>query len=373
MSTVAEILRSVSRRFEPANWLQPLDPRPVKAALALAVTEDISSDLLRVEYPEVPVREYLAALGEARESLREKARLNPMAEAVGRHIRNLEERALATAKREDEGFSRTTAILDGLPSPRLTESAWELLRETSPRCESPEHPWTAGEAAQALRSSLDAYSLAEWSVVVSDKMAARMSVNGPLKRVRVRADASFSLDELKRLLVHEVGGHVLRWVNSDAQELDVATLPLGRSIVTEEGLALWHEESFGLADQGVRRLYAARVVAVALAQSLGAVELMRTLGPLVGTSAATEIVLRVKRGLTNLQAPGGSTKDWSYLGGIEQMRALGARDPEGLMSLQGVKWGSQHLDLVKSLQADGRLRPPSVLPDDRLFPANLQT
>lgn len=367
MANLALSLQDLDRRYETSRWIQPLNGTSIRLALIWAADGKNSGTLPQPEYREVPYEGYVKGLASIQARMPDSSIDAGLASAVAKHLKDLKVRAQATGMHDDAHYSAVVADLDGLPEARLLELAESILKEAPLAETSAEVSQPAEYALAQLRAGMDAYDLDDWTVHVSDSLVARMSVNGPLKQLHIRADAVFTATEVQRLAVHEIGGHVLRWVNSGAQEEQLATVPLGRRIPTEEGLALFQEERFGLADERVKRIYAARVLGVHLAQSMGATELVRAVSEYVSPIDAAEIVLRAKRGLSDLESPGGSTKDWSYLGGITQMQELADQDPMGLELLFSVKWSAAHLPLAKELEAKGLLGRPRVLADRRLL------
>jgi hypothetical protein len=248
-------------------------------------------------------------------------------------------------------------MLDGTPPPDLVATAQDLLQTTAtPVSEAPAY-LDAPAAARLITQVLRNLDLPDWRVEVSDITAARMSVNGSLQRLRIRQGALFTPTEIRRLLVHEIGGHVLRWENSRRQPVPLAAIPFGCISPTEEGLALWLEEQAGVDSPELRRIYAARTVAVHLSQTQGVLSVARTLAPLVGVTQAAEIALRCKRGLTDPNAPGGWPKDWAYFGGAAMIRQLHDYDPGAVALLRGVKWSAEHLPACQALADEGLLEP----------------
>ncbi|MCY1235386.1 hypothetical protein D9M72_480010 [compost metagenome] len=214
-----------------------------------------------------------------------------------------------------------------------------------------------------MRTALGNYGLQEWTVDINESMAAKASVNGTRKRLRIRQGIVLSERAVDRLIVHEIGGHVLRWANAEIQPEPLAGLSIGTSTLTDEGLALWEETRAGLRDPAMDRLYAARAIAVDAAQSQGILDVARLVEPSVGLPAAAEIALRVKRGLRNPNAPGGLTKDWAYLGGLIKIGDLLGNGGGTLDILRVTKWSVDHLELAKSLRDKGLLTGPRFTAD----------
>src|SRR3569833_1576641 len=177
--------------------------------------------------------------------------------------------------------------------------------------------------------------------------------------------SALAVDELTRdrLLLHEVGTHVLRGVNAANQPCALAPLLLFGATATEEGLASWHEREWGLADGAVLRRYAARAEAVALAQRAGVVAVARALEPLIGRSEAVDIAIRAKRGVPDPSEPGGLTKDHAYLTGTAAVTRTLAAEPAMYKLLMATKWPAELLPVAVELRQSGQLNDKVKLPE----------
>lgn len=367
-----DLVRSIiehQRQYDIDGWIQPLHVQHHLQSIAEHLLQGSQE-----KYPEVfqyqprPIRPYLNGLAQLRSILDRVEGSDTLIMAVHAFLENLELRGWAVAA-GDEEYSAITADLDGRPSSALLANAKEVVSNTTNTPPTPDGEIGSTAAAALITKALQNYGLDkhQWRAEVSDTVTARMSVGGHHRRVRVRSSAVFTPQELARLLVHEVGGHVLRWANSSLQGEPFATLPLGRSVPTEEGLALLHEATFGLSDPATYRMYAARVIAVHTAQTEGILGVGRSILSIVGATKAAEIATRAKRGLRDPNNPGGSTKDWGYLGGMQMLEHLGRQRPDSCQLLQSVKWSADQLDIAVELADLGRLKKPTLIPNlDRL-------
>lgn len=361
---IVEFLQQLDRRYEPDRWYMPEAATDHRRQLRrLMETDQELPYPHQFTYPAAPVGQYLTDLRQADRLVDEvdDPRLRHLAHG---HLDRLRTKARALLLNRDQAFSDACRDLDGLPSEELVVDAEALLATPPP----PPDPRlvSADELAERVHRALSAYGLDTWSVTLDPNMAANMSVNGTLRRLRIRADAQFSEPGARRLVVHEVGGHVLRWENSRRQPEPLAALPFGRTVATEEGMALIQEARADLIDPSILRIYAARVVAVHLAQHQGITSVARTIATHIGTEAAIDIAIRVKRGLANPEHPGGTTKDYSYLHGL---RVLSGIDTQTIDLLHSVKWSVDSIDLIEAMHSEGRLNPGPLIPDlARLIP-----
>ncbi|WP_353713668.1 tyrosine/phenylalanine carboxypeptidase domain-containing protein [Arthrobacter sp. K5] len=302
---------------------------------------------------------YLSALNEISEMVPVDLS-GSLRDALHEHLQTCRARGVALASANDDQYREMAVTMDGLPSHALIDEATSLLRRTPPPAEPSSATVTAEDLAQRFRTALANYDLPDWNVQVSLDMSSRASVNGPLKRMRIRADATFTACEANRLLVQEVGGHVLHWANASRQHQPLAFVALGSAVATEEGLALWAETKMQRLDTSALRTYAARVIAVDQAQTSGILTIAAGLQQHIGQPAAVDIAIRVKRGLSNPNNNGGLTNDCGYLGGLRRIEKLASTNNHGLELLQGVKWSTEHLSLALELHAEGELKRPEL-------------
>lgn len=159
------------------------------------------------------------------------------------------------------------------------------------------------------------------------------------------------------LLHHEVGTHVLTWVNGSVQPLEQLALGLAGYDELQEGLAVLAEYLAGGLDRRRMRLLAARVLAArTVDEGADFVETFRMLTGEHGYSerGAWHIALRV-------HASGGFTRDLIYLRGlVGLMRYL-----EGggeLAPLYIGKIALKHLPIIEELRYRDILRKPPLAP-----------
>jgi uncharacterized protein (TIGR02421 family) len=162
---------------------------------------------------------------------------------------------------------------------------------------------------------------------------------------------------VEALLHHEVGTHVLTYVNGSVQPLRQLALGLAGYDELQEGLAVLSEYLVDGLDALRLRLLAARVLAArAVEQGASFVETFRLLTAEHGysRSGAWHICLRV-------HASGGFTRDFIYLRGLDRLvaylRAGGELEP-----LYLGKMAQKHIPIVEELRHRGVLRKAALRP-----------
>jgi uncharacterized protein (TIGR02421 family) len=151
-------------------------------------------------------------------------------------------------------------------------------------------------------------------VHVSDLAAGVMVENGELF---IGTDASISSDRVEQLLHHEIGVHVLTYVNGSVQPIRMLSLGLEGYEETQEALGVLAEYLGGGLRPKRLRAFALRVMAAMSASQRASFaetyELITSLG--AGRNRAFTTTMRAHRS-------GGMTKDALYLGGITRLLAF---------------------------------------------------
>lgn len=263
----------------------------------------------------------------------------------------------ALEDRDTSRFVYGSLQLYGGTTPPLTQAAERLL-DTIPAEGPSVGSVTAGAFADAARAELERYRAAypdfPVHLDVREDVADLMVSFG---RLLVPESASFRADRVEPLLHHEIGTHVVTYVNGTRQPLSLLTIGLPGYDETQEGLAVLAEYLTGGLDPRRLRVLAARVLAVGqVLDGAGFLEIFESL------RADRQLPARTAWSIaTRVVVGGGSVKDAIYLRGITRiLQALA----EGLsldVLLVG-KLALDHVPLVQDLLDRGVLRPPWVRP-----------
>ncbi len=173
----------------------------------------------------------------------------------------------------------------------------------------------------------------------------------------IAESAHFPKKRIKALLNHEIGTHILTYVNGMAQPFMQLHTGLSGYDEMQEGIAVLSEYLCGGISEARLRVLAARVVAVdMLCDGASFPEVFSRLCDRYdfGEKSAFTITTRVFRG-------GGLTKDAVYLRGLvvimEYLHGEGPLEP-----LFMGKIAAEHIPLVQELQWRGILKPPPLWP-----------
>ena len=158
----------------------------------------------------------------------------------------------------------------------------------------------------------------------------------------------FTLHEARRLVAHEVFGHLVVAANARAQPLRLLQIGLGGSFADQEGVSLYLEAALGLMENERLRTLAARVLATqGLHAGASFGETARRLYLDFGLSAEASIMTteRAYRG-------GGAARDAGYLAGFLRVRAAIASGEASLDELRRGRVSLEYLPLLRELAGE---------------------
>lgn len=269
-------------------------------------------------------------------------------EEVRMHLRTLE----ALRSHDADVITSLTLSRFGAPSAALISLA-EAIVDAPVREVEAEGELSASEAADEFGRVLDETGISGWAVHVVSDMHARVAVDSQGSTLKLSGSARFSRTALGRLIVHEIGTHILRATCGSRQRLRLLALPLGPSEPTEEGLAVLNEARAGVLDASDVRKYALRTLAAAWSIDEGFTEVVERLIAHTDVRSAVEIAIRAKRGIQDLAAPGAHMKDISYLAGYVEVARHVTAHPADYDLLMSVKQPLERLPLLRAAQLAG--------------------
>ncbi|MFH1439169.1 MAG: tyrosine/phenylalanine carboxypeptidase domain-containing protein [Candidatus Woesearchaeota archaeon] len=246
--------------------------------------------------------------------------------------------------RESERFTRYSVLCYGLPEKWLVKEAKRLLKTLKPKKDRKE--LTTKQIITRMKYAFFKYGFS-WNIKEKD-MAASAAVKVAKKELLIKKDEKYSSKFLKRLIVHEIGTHIVRAENGGHQPFRIFERGLPNYLMTEEGLAVVNEEINNCLDNAILRRYAARVVAVDMAQKYGFRKVYNTLRKYLDKELAWRTTVRVKRGLGDTSKPGGCTKDFAYLHGYYAVKKF-IEEGKDINKLYYGKVGVQHVDLLDKI------------------------
>ena len=262
--------------------------------------------------------------------------------------------------RDTNRFLYGSLQLYGAVDDSLLKLAQELLEQLSPRSrdESKANALDAKAFAARAKQELDYFrkTLPDISskIIVQEDITGLMVSKGNLL---IGARTKIPAARVEALIAHEVGTHVLTYLNGKSQPLQQLYIGFPGYDELQEGLAVLSEYMVGGLTGTRMRLLAARVVAAhRLMDGASFIEVFHELNKVYGFERRTafNISMRTFRG-------GGLTKDAVYLRGLVQLLEYLKNGGE-LEPLFIGKISADHIAIVKELQWRKVLHPAPLRP-----------
>jgi len=278
-----------------------------------------------------------------------------LANLFGEQQIELDRKISMLADRGTPNFLYSSLQLFGSVDDDLLRTAEAILsmRPGRPRNDAKQAVVNAGTVAAQAEEELNYLRLTQpeinTRVEVRDDIIGLMVSRGNLL---VGSQTKVPAGRMAALLAHEIGTHVVTYLNGRAQPFKQLFVGLPGYEELQEGMAVFAEYLVGGLNRARIRLLAARVVAVrSLLDGASFVDGYRELNQRYGfpRRAAYNITLRIFRG-------GGLTKDAVYLRGL--MRLLDYLGTGGQFETLYVgKLAVQHVPIIRELQLRQVLKP----------------
>ena len=266
-------------------------------------------------------------------------------------------------ERGQPAFRHSSMRLYGTTDERLLSVAGALLESVPPpeprRPDAPPAPTVDALAFRDAALREVAHYAARSDAITTRRVEVRPDVVGLMVsegNLLIGEGLRLSPARVPALIHHEVGTHVLTYVNGRAQPMEQLSLGLADYDELQEGLAVLAEYLVGGLDRSRMRVLAARVVAAhAVEQGATFVDTFRLLtGHGFSRHTAWGIAVRV-------QQCGGFTRDLIYLRGLIRLLDHLATGGE-LARLYLGKLAQKHVPILEELRHRGVLREPPLTP-----------
>lgn len=193
------------------------------------------------------------------------------------------------------------------------------------------------------------------------EMVAHACVSHSQRKLLIRKNAHFPQRYVKRLIVHEIGTHILRSENAKEQPYKIFSVGFPGYLKTEEGLAVLNEELNQCLSNQTLKFYAGRVIAIDKALKLSFRNTYQYLLKSFDAEEAWNLTMRAKRGMSNTEWAGAYTKDYLYLQGYLEMKQY-LKNGGDLSRLYYGRIGLMHIPSMKNIPG---LVDPLYLPGSR--------
>jgi len=209
------------------------------------------------------------------------------------------------------------------------------------------------EAQKLIYSELKKKKI-KYKIIEREHSGSTFSVNLRTKQIMINKGTLFSPESIKRLIIHEIEGHVYRYENGAEQPYLIFSRGLSKeAIETEEGLAVWLEEKKGLDITGRMKEYSGRLIAIETAKKHDFGETFEEMKKYFTDEEAFNLTLRAKRGTWKQDKAGAFFKDTVYLKGYLKVKEFLAERP-----LKELYYGRYSVyDTPLALDVDGLKEP----------------
>lgn len=148
------------------------------------------------------------------------------------------------------------------------------------------------------------------------EFAARLKINGSKEILYLNKYAKFTEDDLRRLKIHEIGVHFLRYFNGFKTNLSIFYGGSYNYSLIEEGLAVYMEDFLTKKKISKMYTYAGRFIASYYCRKKSFYEVFKILKKYDFTNdEAYNMTYRVKRNMKDTSQKGGYVKDFIYFYG----------------------------------------------------------
>ncbi|MDA3855511.1 MAG: DUF1704 domain-containing protein [Candidatus Woesearchaeota archaeon] len=157
--------------------------------------------------------------------------------------------------------------------------------------------------------------------VIFENIPSKVNIVPNYNLIKINPNSRITSLDVKRLQVHEIGVHYLRYYNGKKTGIKIFESGTSNYIETEEGLAVYAEELKGVSSKAQMYIYAGRVIGSFYALKIGfydLYQLLRYYG--FKREDAFAITFRAKRNISDTSKPGGFTKDYVYFSGYLKIK-----------------------------------------------------
>jgi uncharacterized protein (TIGR02421 family) len=228
----------------------------------------------------------------------------------------------------------------------------------APEIEAEDEPTVhnAESAVAAFHAARHEYGI-DCRVELSSRIVARAMVDNKRRAVLINRNAAFTDTDLRALIHHELGVHMVTTVNANKQPLRIFKLGLPGNTETQEGLAILSEYLSGNMTLARVKTLACRIIAVhMMVQNFDFSRTFKALTDDYGLDreSAFTLTVRVYRG-------GGFTKDYLYLSGFREALRL-YHSGADMRNLYVGKTSFAFHEILNEMRARKLINEPAYLP-----------
>lgn len=221
--------------------------------------------------------------------------------------------------------TRYSVLFRGLPSKSLLKKAKKFCKEFQ-RETVKFRVITAKEAATELKKEVKRLTGDKIKVQLV-QLPNKVNISPASGLIKINPDERFTTLDIKRLKVHEIGTHYMRYHNGRKFGFEILARGTARYPETEEGLAVFMEDKMGVLSKAQMYIYAGRVIASYYTPKKNFYELFTLLKEYgFKDQDAFALTFRAKRNICDTSQPGGFTKDYVYFKGYHEVAEFEKRN-----------------------------------------------
>lgn len=283
---------------------------------------------------------------------------SPLGELFHRKLKEIRHKVELIEGVGSDSFTDYSKRLYGLPSKHLIKEAQKKLDSKPKAFDEVKEYFDLDYSIAEFEKIFKSYGLEGWRVKVKKDMVADC-LAGKNSALLVREGAVFDKDRLRMLIAHEIETHVLTAENGKRQTYLMFNRGFGDYLETQEGLAVWNQESILNHDVAKNYRAAMLVFLVEFASKHSFAELVDYALKLgVSPDRAFRTALKVKRGMEDTSKPGCFSKDMVYFSGYLQVKDF-VKKGSDIKELYYGKYNLRDLELIKKVP---HLKEPFLLP-----------
>jgi len=258
-------------------------------------------------------------------------------------------------------FTSANEALYGIPSQDEVAQAEQIIANKRQSTEQQKEDLvTAEELKIKFEKVLAKYGLNNWKVELSPTLVARCTI-AKNDSILIRSSATFTPEQAKNLIIHEIETHVLTAENGKLQLYDIFKGGMANYLFTQEGLAVYNvnkQNEKQITSDGYQSQCKVLAINTALNYSFSeSIKVFRKKYDF-GAKKAFKEILRAKRGVGDSSKPGAFTKDLVYVKGLRAIQEYVSKGGK-IKDLYLGKINIEDLPMIKKIPG---IRPPQILP-----------
>jgi hypothetical protein len=196
---------------------------------------------------------------------------------------------------------------------------------------------------------------------INENLISKASIMPTENKFYLNPNNKFRDIDLKRLKIHEIGTHYLRYYNGKKTDIEILSVGTSNYIETEEGLAVFMEKMCKVQPKNQIFIYCGRVIATYYTLKKSFYDVFKILKKYgFKDKEAFAITVRAKRNISDTSKKGGFTKDYVYYSGYLKIKKY-YKEKKDLEKLFIGKIKIEDLKTIKNYIKEFNPKPLTIL------------